>query len=130
MFYYFKQYNDFYGHSKGDEALKSVANYLEFSLQRVDDYCFRLGGEEFGIILNSKTCLEAKTFAEKLVKGLENLQIEHKENKVSKYLTISAGLSCTQSSKVSDIKFIYEKADKLLYEAKENGRNRVSSELF
>jgi diguanylate cyclase (GGDEF)-like protein/PAS domain S-box-containing protein len=124
---YFKQYNDTYGHQEGDNALKKIANTLiEFSL-RSDDYCFRLGGEEFGILFKSKNKEKALYFVSNILESIERLEIEHKNSKVSEYITVSMGLYSDYANNIIDIDDIYRKADKLLYSAKESGRNRVVS---
>jgi diguanylate cyclase (GGDEF)-like protein/PAS domain S-box-containing protein len=124
---YFKQYNDTYGHQEGDNALKKIANTLiEFTL-RSDDYCFRLGGEEFGILFKSKNKEKALHFVSTILESIEGLKIEHKNSKVSEYITVSMGLYSDYANNIIDVDDIYRKADKLLYCAKESGRNRVVS---
>uniref|UniRef100_UPI004047F15B diguanylate cyclase domain-containing protein n=1 Tax=Aliarcobacter sp. TaxID=2321116 RepID=UPI004047F15B len=122
---FFKQYNDTYGHQKGDDALIAVANTLKNSTHRSDDYCFRLGGEEFGLLFKSSNKEKAFEFANVILKNIENLKIEHKENKASKYLTASMGLYSSNANDVHNIDEIYKNADIMLYKAKETGRNRV-----
>lgn len=126
---YFKQYNDTYGHLMGDNVLKKVATALKDSSSRSDDYCFRLGGEEFGILFKSKNQEKAFQFAKMILKNIENLKIEHKSSTVSEYITVSMGLFSDYSKNIIDIDDIYKKADKMLYIAKETGRNRVINEL-
>lgn len=126
---YFKQYNDTYGHLMGDNVLKKVATALKDYSSRSDDYCFRLGGEEFGILFKSKNQEKAFQFAKMILKNIENLKIEHKSSIVSKYITVSMGLFSDYSKNIIDIDDIYKKADKMLYLAKETGRNRVINEL-
>jgi diguanylate cyclase (GGDEF)-like protein/PAS domain S-box-containing protein len=124
---YFKQYNDTYGHQEGDNALKKIATTLkEYSL-RSDDHCFRLGGEEFGILFKSKNKEKALDFVSTILISIEELKMEHKNSEVSQYVTVSMGLFSDYASNIIDIDDIYRKADKLLYCAKESGRNRVVS---
>ncbi len=121
---YFKQYNDTYGHQKGDIALEDVAYVLKNRTNRASDFAFRLGGEEFAII----TTLEkekAVEFANILREEVENLKIEHKASGVSKYLTISIGLVSKDSNEIEDCDKLYKEADDNLYEAKKQGRNTV-----
>lgn len=122
---YFKKCNDTYGHQKGDTVLKSVATCIKDSLHRADDYCFRLGGEEFGVIFKADNKEKAIQFANTIRQNIENLQIEHTSNSASKYITASIGLVCKNASKIKDDDSIYKEADELLYKAKEKGRNRV-----
>jgi len=128
---HFKQYNDTFGHQMGDEVLKKVANCLKNSLRRADDYCFRLGGEEFAITFESDCINKVEEFTETIRKNIENLKIEHKNNSASRFVTISIGLLIIEPNlnKVIDIDEIYKLADKLLYKAKENGRNQIVSNL-
>jgi diguanylate cyclase (GGDEF)-like protein/PAS domain S-box-containing protein len=123
---YFKQYNDTYGHQAGDTALKLVAKTLKESLKRPDDYTFRLGGEEFGLVYHVKTKEDALDIAKQAKQNVENLHIEHKKNSASKFVTISSGLYIVQSSDDSTIDDIYKKSDEALYHSKQNGRNLVT----
>jgi len=122
---FFKQFNDTYGHQKGDYAIQAVVKSMKESLHRSDDYLFRLGGEEFGILFKPKSNESAVKLANKLVEEIEKLQIEHKENKTSDYVTISAGLMCKRATEVQNEDILYKETDELLYKAKHNGRNRV-----
>ena len=123
---YFKQYNDTYGHQMGDEALIKVAKSINSSLNRVSDSCFRLGGEEFGIIFKCKNNDQSLIFANKIKNNIENLKISHKKNSVSDYITVSIGLVCKNAHDIKDVDTIYKETDDLLYHAKNNGRNRIS----
>jgi diguanylate cyclase (GGDEF)-like protein/PAS domain S-box-containing protein len=122
---HFKQYNDIYGHQMGDNALTQVAQVIKDTLKRVDDYCFRLGGEEFGVLFQVDTEEQSLEFAEKIRKNIQNLHIEHNGNSVSKYITVSMGLICARASEIESVDTLYKQADDLLYKAKEAGRNRV-----
>lgn len=122
---HFKQYNDNYGHQQGDEALKTVASALKASVQRADDICFRLGGEEFGILYKTKTVEDAIKIAERIRQEIENLGIEHEYSPASDVITISIGLICSLAEDIESTDALYAEADKLLYKAKANGRNRI-----
>lgn len=122
---FFKQYNDTYGHLQGDTALQAVAKVLRNALQRPGDYPFRLGGEEFGIILTDTDCANAHSMGEKVRAGIERLKIEHKGSKILPILSISVGGICiTPSVDMSEDSLIHA-ADTNLYAAKERGRNQV-----
>jgi diguanylate cyclase (GGDEF)-like protein len=122
---YFKVYNDTYGHLMGDSALMMVASALKNHLKRADDYCFRLGGEEFGIILHTDRIDQAHTLARTILKSIEDLKIEHRGNKASAYVTASMGVVCKHGDDINDPDEMYKEADELLYKAKSNGRNRI-----
>jgi diguanylate cyclase (GGDEF)-like protein len=122
---FFKQYNDTYGHLQGDVALQTVAKVLKSSLQRPGDYPFRLGGEEFGVIITDTDCMNARAMGEKIRTNIEDLKIEHKGSKVSAILTVSIGGVCIiPTSPLGDEALIHT-ADTNLYAAKERGRNQV-----
>jgi len=121
----FKQYNDIYGHQEGDSALKAVAGILKNGLKRADDYSFRLGGEEFGLLFQSKTKHGTIDVCERIRQGVEKLNIEHKGNSAKPFLTISIGVVLISPRSSALPEEIYKKADEALYKAKNSGRNRV-----
>lgn len=125
---YFKNYNDIYGHQQGDMVLQKVGNILSLSLKRTNDYCFRLGGEEFGILFYSQTKEKSVDYCDTIRQNIENLKIEHKENSVSNFITASFGLYIIDlKDDKNDFYAIYKNADEMLYKAKKDGRNRVVS---
>ena len=126
---YFKQYNDNYGHLEGDEVLRKVSHVISSSLLRADDYCFRLGGEEFGILFKGVEFDEAKQFIENMRENIENLHIEHSKSQSSKYITASFGFVVKNANDVKIYEELYREADELLYKAKADGRNRVVSNI-
>lgn len=126
---YFKDYNDTYGHHKGDIALQEVSNVLKDILNRQTDYVFRVGGEEFAIIFEVDSKDKAITLMENLRKKVENLKIISCNPSICNYLTISIGLGHIKKATPginSDI--IYDEVDKLLYKSKDNGRNQITVE--
>jgi len=122
---HFKQYNDTYGHQKGDEVLIDVATCLKGNMKRANDLTFRLGGEEFGVLFKTDEKEKALIHANNLRNEIENLQINHEKNSASKYVTMSMGLICENAENLPSFDKVYRKADELLYKAKESGRNRV-----
>lgn len=122
---FFKGYNDSYGHLQGDTALKAVANVMKETLQRPGDYIFRLGGEEFGILISDIDEAQAYNMAERLRLNVESLQIEHKASEISTFLSVSIGTVMLLPDQNIDPEHIIQKADENLYRAKEEGRNRV-----
>lgn len=130
----FKKYNDTYGHKMGDDVLSSVGKVMKEMLSLEGDIAFRLGGEEFGGIVNAKSFDEAKESVEAVRYMLENLKIEHSKNTASPYITASFGVICCDFSNNKNLDItqddIYTKADECLYMAKENGRNRLECVLL
>jgi diguanylate cyclase (GGDEF)-like protein/PAS domain S-box-containing protein len=126
---YFKPYNDNYGHQQGDKALRAVAGVFKDTLRRAGDFAFRVGGEEFGVIVTVDDSAAAYAIAEKLRKAVEDLGLEHAYSQVAAYLTISIGMEIHQcsDSQPANMDLIYRLADDALYQAKENGRNQVAS---
>jgi len=127
---YFKQFNDTYGHQEGDYALQSVSKVLLKNTQRSSDYAFRVGGEEFVVLLYAKDFSSLEKFTQNLLQQVERLQIKHKGNKVSSNLTISAGVAMFKGANISDTDEIYKIIDNLLYQAKRDGRNKFKSKNY
>lgn len=125
---YFKAYNDNYGHQQGDRVLQDISRVLKESLRRAGDFAFRIGGEEFGVIVMVDSNDEAYRIAEKLRGSVENRGIEHAYSQVSSLVTISVGVEVHQpdSAQPADMDLIYRLADDALYQAKANGRNQVA----
>lgn len=126
----FKNYNDMYGHQMGDKALMSISKKLKSYFNRAGDFVFRVGGEEFAAILNIEKSDNVDNFIVKLLKNIEDLNIEHKGNPPFGVLTISCGVTVAnfaQISKPLSTDDIYKMVDDELYKAKRDGKNRVSS---
>jgi len=121
---FFKQYNDTYGHLAGDEALKKVAKVLKSSFKRPSDYLFRLGGEEFGVLLSGTDASNTALLARHLCENIKKAHIEHKNSSVSQYLTLSVGVACCIADNALDDAVLLSRADEMLYKAKETGRDR------
>ena len=121
---YFKEFNDTYGHQKGDFALEEVSKVLKKYTNRSSDFAFRLGGEEFGIItrLDKERIME---FANNIKNEIEELHIEHKKSSISEYLTISIGITSRTGLDLLDSNTLYKEADDSLYLAKNKGRNCI-----
>ena len=121
---YFKEFNDTYGHQKGDFALEEVSKVLKKYTNRSSDFAFRLGGEEFGIItrLDKEKIIE---FANNIKNEIEELHIEHKKSSISEYLTISIGITSRTGLDLLDSNTLYKEADDSLYLAKNKGRNCI-----
>jgi diguanylate cyclase (GGDEF)-like protein len=121
----FKQYNDTYGHQGGDACLKTVADILVSDAQRSADLVARYGGEEFALILPG-TDLEGGVFvAERLRAAVEEARIAHAASLVSDHVTLSLGVAAMLPRCDDTQVSLVAAADKALYQAKQEGRNRV-----
>jgi len=118
---FFKKVNDTYGHSCGDYVLKEIA-FLISEAFRKTDMVFRYGGEEFVVILTETNSKNALIPLERLRKAVENNAFRYNNENLK--ITISIGVT----SDIQDVNTpweMFDLADKALYDAKENGRNRV-----
>ncbi|TVY06663.1 sensor domain-containing diguanylate cyclase [Paenibacillus cremeus] len=124
---YFKLYNDSYGHSEGDVCLRRVADALRKGARRPGDIIARYGGEEFVIILPITDEVGALVVAEQLRAEIERQSIPHGSSDVSPFVTISLGVATlVPTRELSPLELLIQ-ADKALYQAKKEGRNRVVS---
>lgn len=124
---FFKQFNDSYGHQAGDNCLIKVANTINESLKRPSDLAARYGGEEFVVVLPGSNEEGAIAFAEKVRQMIERLEIEHKGSNIHKKVTISLGIYTACPGESTDMEEMIENADKALYKAKAEGRNRTAN---
>lgn len=120
----FKLFNDTYGHQAGDDCLQQVAKAISQAV-RHSDLVARYGGEEFVVILPNTQAKTAAKVAERIRLQVRNLEIPHAHNKAFQYVTLSCGVASTiTDSHCSPASLIYA-ADRALYRAKEEGRDRV-----
>lgn len=124
---YFKQYNDLYGHQEGDNCLITIAQTMEHALHRPADLVARLGGEEFIILLPNTPPEGGLQIAEDIRKRIAQLRIPHKGSPCNLYVTLSLGVSSTVPTQANLPEDLIAIADKALYIAKQNGRNRVET---
>ncbi len=123
---FFKNYNDSYGHLKGDETLKAIANSLHQEVIRDENaFMARYGGEEFVVLYLNRDKAEAYQLAEKLRNQIADLRIPHQTSQVSEFVTISIGGISLIPKSQDDAKSILSRADDALYKAKKLGRNRT-----
>ncbi|MCD6526060.1 MAG: diguanylate cyclase [Desulfuromonas sp.] len=122
---YFKKYNDSYGHGAGDECLKRVAAILKEHVQRATDIVARYGGEEFIILLSDTPQTELELLCRKIIDSLRDAQILHESSPVSNFVSLSIGAVTAIPKSLDDKEKLLRKADKLLYQAKDSGRNQV-----
>lgn len=117
---HFKLINDIHGHSCGDLALASVAHWIKDSL-RASDIVFRYGGEEFVIVLTDTDLEGALTIAERVRSGIESHTLAYGMDVLN--ITASLGVSC--QTEQDDMEQFLKRADSAMYQAKQQGRNRV-----
>jgi diguanylate cyclase (GGDEF)-like protein len=122
---HFKAYNDRYGHSAGDEALRRVAGALGASLRRSDDLAGRFGGEEFVLLLPGIGATEAERFAREIREHVLELAIPH-EASPRGCVTLSFGIAThSPASAFPAPDLLYKAADHALYRANAEGRDRI-----
>ena len=119
---YFKKFNDTYGHQTGDIVLSTLGQVIRDSI-RDSDFAARYGGEEFALVLYHADRPTAINVAERLRQMVEHCEVRDKDHVL--HVTISLGVATFPHEQISNPKQIVECADKALYKAKENGRNRV-----
>ena len=122
---YFKLYNDTYGHQAGDECLQKVAKAIAGGAVRPADLAARYGGEEFIVLLPGTESDGAVCVAEKIRNSVYDLGLTHETSLIDSIVTISVGVSCVRPRFGLTYEALIQEADIGLYEAKEQGRNRV-----
>ncbi|MEA5533369.1 diguanylate cyclase domain-containing protein [Crocosphaera sp. XPORK-15E] len=127
---YFKQYNDEYQHQTGDHCLIALAKTIQRSLKRPSDLLARFGGEELVIVLPNTSPDGAIKVAERIQEEIALLKIPHSRSQVSDYVTISMGITAMVPIKGCSPLTLINIADKALYQAKNQGRNRFILEFF
>ncbi|MDT0582379.1 sensor domain-containing diguanylate cyclase [Brumicola blandensis] len=125
---HFKQVNDTYGHQVGDDCLVAFAQVLQEQLKRPGDLVARIGGEEFVVLLPNTNLDGAKDFLEQCRVAVENLKVSSQGHTVN--FTVSIGLCSKVIGSQDDSNKILAYADKLLYQAKESGRNCIKAGNF
>lgn len=121
----FKRYNDTYGHPQGDKCLRQVAQTIDVTIKRSKDLVARYGGEEFIVILPDIDIDGAAVVAENIRSQVKTLNIAHATSEISDRLTISLGVASTIPALNSHASNLIMTADRALYLAKQNGRNRI-----
>ncbi|MEK9712473.1 MAG: GGDEF domain-containing protein [Thalassolituus sp.] len=121
---HFKQVNDEFGHSMGDKVLKEAVNAITGCIRQTD-MCFRYGGEEFLILLSNAEQSGALRIAERVRMGIGQLTFENTDNQ----LQVTASVGCATLQPSDMMEDLINRADTALYVAKDQGRNRVISDL-
>ena len=115
---HFKEFNDSFGHPAGDDALRAVANILKTEM-RAHDFLFRYGGEEFAVILPNTSLNGAFVIGERLRRNVQRASWKERA------ITISVGVA-SMDENIKSPRDLLQASDDALYNAKTNGRNRVS----
>lgn len=122
---HFKPLNDRFGHLVGDQCLRQVAITLQSFSSRRGDHACRYGGEEFAVILSDVSPSEAYNIAEQLRATVERAQIYVSGGRRALNITVSVGVTAIASGSPDAPDSVIERADRALYQAKHNGRNRA-----
>lgn len=123
---HFRQINEIHGHDVGDDVIKHVVEVFKWNV-RESDILVRYGGDEFAFLLPSTNKQKAREILEAIRQDAENLNIPVKDKDITLQITISVGIA-TYPDATSDLKTLCQLADKALYQAKNQGRNRVICE--
>jgi len=123
----FKEFNDHYGHLAGDDCLRQVAQILREVVQRPGDLAARYGGEEFACVLPETDAQGAIALAERIRERMEAVNIPHFSSQVTDRVTMSFGVATTIPEARQEPSDLIRLADRLLYAAKQNGRDQVRS---
>ena len=121
----FKLFNDTYGHQAGDRCLRKVAEAISRVTKRPADFVARYGGEEFVLVLPNTSVEGAKHLAKEIRLRIESLKIPHISSSIDLYVTLSLGIACCVPSQELDYGVLIAAADRGLYRAKAEGRNRA-----
>ena len=127
---HFKAYNDSFGHQAGDEVIQKIAHKIKEFIHRENDLVFRLGGEEFGGLIETRNLEGTKAWLEQLTDAIRELHIPHSKDATLPCVTISGGISAMNVTSNEDMSILYKMADTALYQAKNAGRDRFVSEFY
>lgn len=122
---HFKAYNDFYGHVEGDVCLRAVARALQGAAKRPTDLAARYGGEEFVLLLPDTDLEGAERVATQALEAVRAERLEHAASPVAAHVTISLGVRALVPTGRQAPQTLLAEADKALFDAKREGRNRV-----
>jgi len=120
---YFKNYNDHYGHPKGDDCLRGVGRVFNSLKDNLGVYAARVGGEEFALLWFEKDATSVDTVVSEIMKLMGEMKMPHEKSKVWPYVTLSIGIYVERCGSPNDMQALYDSADKALYAAKTGGRN-------
>ncbi|MBE9207676.1 diguanylate cyclase [Nostoc sp. LEGE 06077] len=120
----FKLYNDYYGHLAGDDCLIRVAQTVQQTVHRPADIVVRYGGEEFLVLLPNTDLVGAIKVAQKIQQAIHDLAIPHAQSDIKNIVTVSLGITCVIPTLDIKPNKLIALADKALYNAKKQGRDR------
>jgi diguanylate cyclase (GGDEF)-like protein len=129
---YFKQYNDTYGSTAGDECLQQVAQAMCRAVKRLPDLVARYGGEEFAVVLPNTDADGAVIVASAIRWEVKMLRLAYHHSPIGQYVTLSIGVASIAQPPERDMSAhaLVTLADMALYEAKAQGRNRIILKTF
>jgi diguanylate cyclase (GGDEF)-like protein len=123
---YFKRYNDHYGHQAGDECLRRIASAVKSAIKpQRDELVARYGGEELIALLLDRTPMEVETIARNIVEAVVRQAIPHAASVVDECVSVSVGATIPSTDDSIAYSTLVHVADKALYVAKHQGRNRA-----
>ncbi|MGK5026444.1 diguanylate cyclase [Janthinobacterium sp. RB2R34] len=122
---HFKLYNDSLGHPAGDSCLQQVAQAIDSHACRAGDLAARYGGEEFVVLFSETEAENAMDLAETIRAHIEGLHLPHPQSPTSAWITVSIGVATIRPHQLDTRETLFVAADRALYVAKEEGRNRV-----
>ncbi len=120
----FKAYNDLYGHQAGDACLRTVAGVIRDSMFRAGDLCARFGGDEFAVILPETGTNGARCVVDRMRRRIEEARVPHAGSDAAPVVTISCGAVSVVPGGAAGPDALIREADRRLYRAKQDGRNR------
>ena len=121
---HFKSYNDYYGHQAGDQCLRTVASVIDAYARRTGDLAARYGGEEFALLAPAIEAARALAIGRGICEEIEQLALPHARSPYG-VITISIGVASLTPDTDNDSAVLVQQADRALYRAKQEGRNRA-----
>lgn len=127
---HFKAYNDIYGHQAGDQCLRRVAQIFREHARRPLDLAARYGGEEFAVVLGDTDLDDGRGVAERIRRSVEDMDLPHSGSADFGVVTVSIGVAAVVPMPEVEVATLISLADKALYRAKRNGRNRLDHSWY
>jgi len=122
---YFKNFNDHYGHPKGDDCLRGVGRVFNKLKDDLGVYTARVGGEEFALLWFEENASSVDMVIHEVMRLMSDMKMPHEKSKVNPYVSLSIGVYVERCGSSNDMQTLYDCADKALYTAKGDGRNRA-----